>query len=268
VELLQSDIDYFERGGAENATFWRRLGAKPAFAGRRVLDVGCGLGRLCVDAALDGAAQVVGVDCEARQIEFAREYVQRQYPQVAGRVAFRAGELKDLAGGDFDLILCKDAFEHILDLPQALAAMARRLKPGGRIYAGFGPLYRSPFGHHGRIRTWVPWRNCPWHHLWESEARICARMNRHRAAGGNVFCYSDAPIRSIRDLGLNMHSFADYQRILHGAGLTVTSFLVNRSASPLSKVLSVLRRIPGLTDYCTHNIYCVLEKPGAAAGRE
>jgi SAM-dependent methyltransferase len=266
MELRQADIDYFEHGAAENATFWRRFGAKPVFAGKRVLDVGCGLGRLCVDAALDGAAQTVGVDYEARQIEFAREYVRQKYPQVAERVEFHAGELKHFAGGDFDFILCKDSFEHIMDLPEALAEMARRLKPGGRIYAGFGPLYNSPFGHHGRIITWMPWRNCPWHHLWESEAKICGRLNRHRAAGGNVFCYSDAPIRSIHDVGLNMNSFGDYQRILGGAGLTVASFLVNRSDSPLSKVLSVLRRIPALTDCCTHNIYCVLEKPAVASG--
>jgi SAM-dependent methyltransferase len=208
----------------------------------------------------------VGLDYEAKPIEFAGEYVRRKYPQVASRVAFHACELKHFNGGEFDFILCKDSFEHIMDLEDALAEMARRLKPGGRIYAGFGPLYKSPFGHHRRIITWVPWRNCPWHHLWDSEANICERLNRHRAAGGSVFCYSDAPIRSIRDLGLNMNSFADYQRILSGAGLSVASFLVNRSDSPLSKVLSVLRQIPALTDCCTHNIYCVLEKR-AVAGR-
>ena len=158
-----------------------------------MLDVGCGLGRLCVDVALDGAAEVAGLDYEARQIEFARESVLQKYPQVAKCVAFHAGELRDFAGGDFDLILCEDSFEHIMDL-------------------------------------------------------------------------EDAPIRSIRDVGLNMNSIRDYQRILRGAGLTVASFLVNRSHSPLSKVLSVLRRIPALTDGCTHNTYCVLEKPDAGGG--
>jgi SAM-dependent methyltransferase len=235
MELRHADIEYFEDGVAENATFWRRFGVKPAFAGKRVPDVGCGLGRLCVDMALDGAAQVVGVDYEARQIEFAREYTRQKYPQVAERVEFHAGELKHFVGGDFDLILCKDSFEHIMDLPEAPAEMAWRLKPGGWTYAGFGSFYNSPFGHHGRIITWMPWRNCPWHHLWEGEAKNCEHLNRHRAAGGNVFCYSDAPIRSIRDLGLNMNSFGHCQRILRGAGLNVVSFLVHRSDSPLSK---------------------------------
>ena len=58
-----------------------------------------------------------------------------------------------------------------------------------------------------------------------------------------------------------MYSLADYRRFIDGSGLKVVRFGVNRSTSPLSKILSVLRRLPLLEEYCTHNVYCILEKP-------
>lgn len=259
LALREEDIAYFQRGQRENPIFWQRLGSLPLFKGARVLDVGCGLGSLCVDMALAGAQKVVGLDTETKLIEFAKEFVRREYPQLAEVTEFKDLDLRDYHESTFDYIVSKDSFEHIMDLSGMLDEMKRCLRPGGRIYAGFGPLYNSPFGHHGRIRTFLPWRQFPWGHLLESEPRIIARMNRLRAAGERFFCYDDGPIRSIRDLGLNMNSLAEYRRILADSGLKVVSFRVNRSTQLLSKVLTLLRRLPFLEELCTHNIYCVLE---------
>lgn len=261
MKLDAADIAYFKRGEVENPTFWWRLGGKPIFTGLDVLDVGCGLGSLCVDMAAGGAARVVGLDTETKLIEFAKQYAAETYPQYKGVLEFYDHDLKHSKDGLFDVVVSKDSFEHIMDLDGMLREMAARLKPGGRIYAGFGPLYNSPFGHHGRVATFLPWRKFPWAHLVEREEKIVARLNKIRSQGGKVFTYSDAPITSIRDLGLSMYSLADYRRMIYGSGLKVTRFGMNRSKSPLSKVLSVLRRVPFLEEYCTHSIYCILEKP-------
>jgi len=257
---LDQDIAYFKRGEWENAVFWQRMGGQPRFAGARVLDVGCGLGSLCVSMALAGARKVVGLDTETKLIEFANHYARSHYPQVAEALEFRDLDLQDYHGEAFDIIVSKDSFEHIMDLEGMLDEMKQHLAPGGRIYAGFGPLYNSPFGHHGRILTCLPWRQFPWGHLLESEERIVARMNRRRAAGGKIFCYHDGPIGSIRDLGLNMNSFADYRRILAESGLRLAEFRLNQSTRLFSKISSLLRGLPGLEEYFTHNIYCILEK--------
>ncbi|MBI4658729.1 MAG: methyltransferase domain-containing protein [Verrucomicrobia bacterium] len=260
LDLRPEDVAYFRRGHLENRIFWRRMGLRPALHGMRVLEVGCGLGSLCVDVALGGARKVLGLDTDSRLIGFATTHVKHEFPQIADRVEFRDLDLGDYHGEGFDLIISKDSFEHIMDLGGMLEEMKRCLEPGGRIFAGFGPLYNSPFGHHGRIITWLPWRRFPWGHLLESEERIVARMNRRREEGENIFCYHDGPIASIRDLGLNQNSLADYRRIIGQSGLRVVSFRVNQSANCLSKVCSLLRYLPGLEEYFTHNVYCVLEK--------
>jgi SAM-dependent methyltransferase len=259
--LDPADVDYFNRGADENPEFWWRLVDRPQFSGKHVLDVGCGLGSLCVDMAAGGAARVVGLDTEAKLIAFARQHTAQAFPELQPVLEFYDEDLARFNQGKFDIIVSKDSFEHIMDLEGMIRAMACHLKPGGRIYSGFGPLYNSPFGHHGRVATRLPWRQFPWAHLWESEAKIVQRLNRLRARGEPVFTYSDAPLTSIRDLGLSMYSLADYRRFIYGSGLKVVRFEVNRSKHGLSRVLSVLRRVPFLEEYCTHNIYCVLEKP-------
>ena len=256
-----ADVDYFNRGADENPEFWWRLVGRPQFSGKHVLDVGCGLGSLCVDMAAGGAARVVGLDTESKLIAFARQHTAQAFPDLLPVLEFYDEDLARFNQGKFDIIVSKDSFEHIMDLGGMIRAMAFHLKPGGRIYTGFGPLYNSPFGHHGRVATRWPWRQFPWAHLWESEAKIVQRLNRLRARGEPVFAYSEAPFTSIRDLGLSMYSLADYRRFIYGSGLKVVRFEVNRSKNGLSRVLTVLRRLPFLEEYCTHNIYCVLEKP-------
>lgn len=256
-----ADVDYFQRGRVENPEFWRRLVDQPRFQGKQVLDVGCGLGALCVDMASAGAARVVGLDTEAKLIAFARQYTARAYPHLGDTLEFYDEDLGKFDQDNFDIIVSKDSFEHIMDLNGMLRSMTVRLKPGGRIYAGFGPLYNSPFGHHGRVATRLPWRQFPWAHLWESEAKIVERLNRLRDQGEPVFAYQEGPLTGIRDLGLSMYSLADYRRFIYGSGLKVVRFEANRSKQPLSHLLSVLRQIPALEEYCTHNIYCILEKP-------
>ena len=256
--LSERDIAHFKRGGVENPLFWSRFGSQPNLKGASVLDVGCGWGSLCVDMASSGTKQVVGLDIKPELIDFANENLRRAYPQLADIVVFACVDLRDWNNGPmFDYIVSKDAFEHIIDLRDMLEAMKKHLKSGGRIYAGFGPIYTRPYGDHDRRRmAFKPWgrwgrflARIPWGHMF-MEPLIINMRNRYRGEKN----------KSMYDLGLNKMAPSDYRRDFRASGLSIVDLRVSQSTKFQSRVFSLLKRIPFLEDYCTHNIYCILEK--------
>jgi SAM-dependent methyltransferase len=240
---------YFDQTAAWNDKFWSRLGGRPEMRGRRCLDMGCGIGSLAIDAALAGA-HVVGVDPDETRIAYARETVVSDYPAIADRIEFRAARAEDLDDADdsFDIVMARDTFEHIHDLPSALAAAHRALRPGGRLYAGFGPLYRSPFGDHRLLRLWVPWAHLV---LFSGIPNGRAYRRRRREV--------DLVRRE-----LNFMTLAELEAVFAASEFEVEKIQVNVSSHPAMRVFSALRRIPLLHDYFTVNVYVTLAKAGAS----
>ncbi len=78
------------------------LAAAGDLAGKRVLEVGCGDGRVTWLYA-DQAAQVVAIDPDEESIVAAREATPER---LKGRVAFAVGEVEQFAAGEpFDLVI-------------------------------------------------------------------------------------------------------------------------------------------------------------------
>ncbi len=253
MTLSQQDINYFMRGSYENPRFWTRLGGKPDFAESCVVDLGCGHGSLCVDIARSGSKQVIGLDLNPSLIAFAKENLNLNYPDLTKTIEFRLQNLRDMPESGIDFIVSKDTFEHVVELEQVMVEMKLRLKPNGKIYTGFGPLWNSPYGDHNRTKMQSLG---PWGHLMLDQKRIVERLN--------LRYHTD--VHSIYDLGLNMLSFADYQRIFSMSGLKTVYFKVNAiDGSPkhlrlAGRLFSFLRKIPFLTELLTYNIYAILEK--------
>jgi predicted O-methyltransferase YrrM len=107
---------------------WHLLGA-----GRKTLEIGCGIGRMQV-ALAPRVAEVHGIDISPRMIEAARR-------RCAGlpNVHLSLGSGRDLAGFDaesLDLVYAVDSFPYIFQAGPALAEAhfheaARVLRPGG-----------------------------------------------------------------------------------------------------------------------------------------
>jgi ubiquinone/menaquinone biosynthesis C-methylase UbiE len=117
--------------------------------GDRVLDVGCGPGRLsCVFAEqIAPTGAVDGIDASVEMIKRARSHARKRRVAVTFQVAFA----QDLPFPDatFDAVGCTLALHHVAQDDQRIAVeeMYRVLKPGGRLLiAEFhkGPGRRHP----------------------------------------------------------------------------------------------------------------------------
>ena len=114
--------------GLDGAGEWPALQKLlPEFAGRRVLDLGCGYGWHCIWAAEHGAAEVVGTDISHKMLEVARE----KTGSPAVRYECAAMEDLDYPEGAFDIVLSSLAFHYIADWPALVKKIRRWLTPGG-----------------------------------------------------------------------------------------------------------------------------------------
>jgi SAM-dependent methyltransferase len=108
------------------------LDAEADFAGRRVLDVGCGTGQLAAALAERGA-RVWGVDPSPEMLDMAR--------RAAPRAGFKEGAAEALPFKDawFERVVFR-LVVHLVDRPRAFAEAGRVLSPGGRVVvATFSP---------------------------------------------------------------------------------------------------------------------------------
>ena len=217
--------------------FLDRFGGKLEFAGRRVLDVGCGTGALCVEAARAGATEVVGVDLPPMAT--------RVDDDVAGRVRFveTAGDLSELGDEEFDLVISKDAMEHYDDPEAVVRSMAARVRPGGEIAIGFGPLWRSPKGGHLGYMTRVPWA-----HLIFAEETILRERRRFRP---DEHAERWSEVRG----GLNQMTLARFEEIMDRVGLECTYFASNMGGGKGPQLARAASRIPPLREYFAASVY-------------
>lgn len=100
----------------------------------RVLDIGCGRGRVAAHVASHTGAHVSGINIDPSQLENAREFARRQ--GLEDRTTFHLGSLNDPLPFDddsFDAAYEIQAFTYARDLVPVCAEIARVLKPGARL---------------------------------------------------------------------------------------------------------------------------------------
>ena len=244
--MKKHNIDYFNFGRIENKKFWKRLGGKPNFENKTVLDFGCGYGALSVEIAESGAKKVLGIDLEEENIEFAEENLKKNFSSLSKKLEFKKLDiLNQEVLSKFDYIVSKDTFEHTVKLDKILLKMHQILNINGRAFIGFGPLYNFYNGDHGRTGAMLPW-----FHLIIPEKILIKRLNKKR----------EKKINSIEELGLSKYSYKQYLNFFHSSQFNIDYIKVNLSNHPVAPIFNLLRRIKFLEEYFIYNIYCILKK--------
>ena len=136
-------------------------------AGCRILDIGCGDGRHGAAAARQPNLFVAGADRRRKDLDACtrRMAFEQKMKTLKSRWALAAADIEALPFPDaaFDLVICAEVLEHVVDHERAAAELARVLKPGRtlvvsvpryfpeRICWAFSEAYAAASGGHVRI---------------------------------------------------------------------------------------------------------------------
>jgi len=141
--------------------------------GKIVVDFGCGDGHEAIELAQNCVAQVFGIDNREPALRRAQDNAKRAGVQDVCVFSTEAVQ-------GVDAIISLDGFEHFDDPGAVLQTMHDLLKPGGTVYASFGPTWYHPLGGH-------LFSVFPWAHLIFSEKALLRWRSDLRSDGATRF---------------------------------------------------------------------------------
>src|ERR1039457_5081468 len=171
------------------------------FEGKTVLDYGCGTGWACVDLALHGAAQVIGLDIIDENLEAACKLAAKH--GVSDKCTFTKS-----VSAKADVVLSMDAFEHIMDPASILVNMSGLMKDDGCAIVTFGYTWYHPLGGH-------LFSVFPWAHLIFSEKALIRWRSTFKTDGATRFSEVAG--------GLNQMTIAKFEELMAGSPLKFVS---------------------------------------------
>jgi len=220
--------------------------------GRKVLDIGCGLGGKSV-AYAEAGADVTGVDIDPVHAAGARAYASKSGSGIEV-VTGDAAALPFLDAA-FDAVIANDSMEHFSRPERALAELARVTVPGGRIYIFFTP-WGSPLASHlyDHIHT-------PWCQLLYSERMLEQLLEISLSRRGHADPAGEAS-RLIEEYRVsnNRIDVAGYRGMLAEVDSLETVF--EELKPPRFGFLRPLTKIPLLGELFTGTVSAVLRKKG------
>jgi len=111
-----------------------------AIMGKEVLDIGCG-GGILSEALAKAGAKVTGIDLSSAALEVAKLHLHESQLTINYQ-CIAAEEFAEQHAGQFDVVTCMEMLEHVPDPQSIIAACAKLVKPGGKVF--FSTLNRNP----------------------------------------------------------------------------------------------------------------------------
>ncbi|MCE0497485.1 MAG: methyltransferase domain-containing protein [Methylacidiphilales bacterium] len=121
----------------ENRFILRHMGP---LKGKRILEVGTGLGEAAVYFALHGA-QVTATDISPGMVDCAVQLAKFYGVKIEGKV--QAAEELNVPSDYYDFVYVANTFHHVTNKPHLFSEIKKALKPGGRFYS-WDPLAYNP----------------------------------------------------------------------------------------------------------------------------
>lgn len=186
---------------------------KPLGHNVNVMEIGCGEGGVLLPFAERGC-HCVGVDLNPLRIDIANNLLSKEVAE--GRMEFIYKNVYDedfLARfkNFFDVIILKDAIEHIPEQEKFIPYLKNFLKPGGQIFFGFPPWY-MPFGGHqqiceGKFMSMLPYYHILPRGLYKGLLKLSGE--------------SDDVIKELMEIQATQISIERFEKIVNASGLQV-----------------------------------------------
>ena len=157
----------------------KHLNMRIPLAGKKLLEIGCGDGFLLKHIAdCYEVESIIGID----------PFLLEWYGIGGDNWSIRDGNVEQLCFEDniFDTVISYSTFEHIGDIVKALSEIKRVLKPYGKFYTEFAPIWTSITGHHFTAQgdwTWNPEHLKlipPWGHLYMDRTEMKEHLMREK----------------------------------------------------------------------------------------
>ena len=185
--------------------------------GLRALDLGCGSGTYAIRLAGRGA-QVTALDLSPTMLRVVRDRPDSSGPLPDLLIADIASELP-FSDARFDLVFTATVLHYVNDLAAVMVAIARVLKPGGRLIASvLHPISTARFGIN--VETWESRHAWPLHYFGSTERTIETPW----------LGYGDVPAEG-RRIDCFHHTLSDYFTALKAAGLHLLDLCEPRPAA-------------------------------------
>lgn len=172
--------------------------------------------------------------------EYAQHRSDNQVPSTEeqGKYVSIYGNIEDLIGNVnfnacFDAVFSIACFEHIHKLPQALRVMHQALRPSGKLFSMFSPIWSGPWGQHftnlipdrfDAIKPADGWQIhhvfSPWDHLLLSRYQFLDSISsKFDTAFAEELTYI-----TFNSPQINRYFFEDYERAIDQAGFNKLIF--------------------------------------------
>lgn len=223
----------------------------------KILEIGCGEGGV-LKAFSDVDYTCFGIDIAPSRIEHAKTLLENEV--LNKLISFYIGDVHDTKIfehliGEIDLIILKDAIEHLNDQKKILNVLHKFIKEDGIVFIAFPPWY-NPFGGHQQLAESFL-KYVPWFHIFP---RTVYRRTL------KLFGETEIKIKGLLEIYDTRLSINKFEKLLSRTNwkTRVRQFYLSNPSYEIKfgitsrKQLGLISRIPVLRDFVSTAVYYLI----------